>query len=118
MNESTPSAEVAKTSFLALREDLARVLGIQTVDLLIDRGLTEIGHAYPLLRAIVVQDGELRLESLDEAFQQSNAEETSAAVNALVAVMLLIVGRLLGKRVADSIAESVNKADALSTVRL
>jgi len=101
-----------------LREELARVLGIQTVDLLIDRGVTEIGHAYPLLRSILVADGELSLDSLDEAFEQSGPEETSAAVNALTAVMLLIIVRLLGKRVADSIAESVSKADALRTVRL
>lgn len=118
MNEDAAKSQVAKASFLALREELARVLGIQTVDLLIDRGVAEIGEAYPPIRTISVQAGELRLDSVDEAFRDSTAEETKAALHALTAVMLLIVARLLGRRVAESIAQNIDKANLLRTVRI
>jgi len=106
------------TAFLNLREELARVLGLQTVDLLIDRGLTEIAEAYPCLRQVSVQEGVLATSSLDVAFEGCTDKETVEALNALTAVMLLIMARLLGKRVADSIAESVDKLALLRTIHL
>ena len=112
------STEGAVRSFLILREDLARVLGMQTVDLLIDRGITEIREAYPLLRPVVVSRGVLSVQSLDEAFKDAALPETMAALNALVAVMLLITARLLGPQVAATIAEGVDKGALLRTVRL
>jgi hypothetical protein len=112
------SSEGAKRSFLVLRDDLARILGRQTVDMLIDRGVTEIREAYPLIGAIVVERGELDVASLDAAFSTASAEETLVALNALTAVMLLITARLLGKRVAESLAETVDRTTLLRSVRL
>jgi hypothetical protein len=105
-------------AFLNLREELACVLGLQTVDLLIDRGLTEIAEAYPCLRDVRVQDGELATSSLEVAFEGCTDKETMEALNALTAVMLLIMARLLGKRVAESIAERVDKLALLRTIHL
>jgi len=112
------ASKLATSSFLALRDDLARVLGLQTVDLLIDRGVTEIGEAYPAVKAISVVGGELNVGSLQDAFINASAGEVTAALNALTAVMLLIMARLLGKRVAEGIAESIDKASLLRTVRI
>src|SRR4051812_28350306 len=109
MNRDTPPSQAAKASFLAQRDELGRVLGLSTVDLLIDRGVTEIGEAFPSLRAIEIDNGELRVDSLDEAFLYLTGEEAWAALNALTAVMLLVLGRLLGRRVAQSLAESINR---------
>ena len=51
MNRDTPVSQAAEALFLTQREELARVLGLHTVDLLIDRGITEIGEAFPALAA-------------------------------------------------------------------
>src|SRR3954467_14674154 len=99
---TNPSAE-AVAELLRVREQMGRVLGMQTVDMLIDRSATEIRAAHPVVRAISV-DGELNPQSLDLAFANSTTEETQAAINALVAVMLLVLARLLGKRVAETLA--------------
>jgi len=104
-------------AFLELRTELAHVLGMQTVDMLIDRSITEIRAAHPQVRAISVAE-ELNVESLDLAFVNSTIEETQAAMNALVAVMLLVMARLLGKRVAESLAEQVNKSELFQAIRL
>jgi len=104
-------------AFLELRIELAQVLGLQTVDMLIDRSITEIRAAHPQVRAITVDD-ELNIESLDLAFVNSTTEETQAAINALVAVTLLILARLLGKRVAESLADQVNKSELFQAIRL
>src|SRR6185436_11256337 len=105
-NRSTTNVVEA---FLALREQLAEVLGLQTVDMLIDRSVTEIRAAHPLVRGISVEGGQLNFESLETAFVNSSTEEALTALNALTAVMLLILARFLGKRVAQSLAEKVNK---------
>jgi hypothetical protein len=118
MSEDHSASQPAKTSLLALRKELAHVLGIQTVDLLIDRAVTEIGDAYPTLRAISVRGGELNVESVDGAFQNLTAEEATAASSALIGVMLLVLARILGRRVAESIAESINRSEVLRTVRI
>jgi hypothetical protein len=104
-------------AFLDLRAELAQTLGLQTVDMLIDRSVTEIRAAHPVVRAISV-DNELDVESLERAFANSSTEEAQAAINALVAVMLLILARLLGKRVAESLADQVNKSELFQAIRL
>ena len=104
--------------FLSLRESLAQVLGMQTVDMLIDRSVTEIRAAHPVVRGISVDGDELNVDSLNQAFEESTAADAQVAINALIAVMLLILARLLGKRVAQSLAEQVNRSDLLDAVRL
>jgi len=117
VNRSFLEIQAAKDAFLGQREELARVLGIQTVDLLIDRALTETYDAYPRLRAISIESDELNLASLDEAFQNSTFEEANTALNALTAVMLMILARLLGRRVAESIAVNINRTDPRTALR-
>ena len=94
------------------------ILGMPTVDMLIDRSVTEIRAAHPVVRQISVDGGELNIDSLNQAFGESTTEEAQVAINALTAVMLLVLARLLGRRVAQSLAEQVNKADLFEAVRL
>jgi hypothetical protein len=98
-----------------LREQLARVLGIQTVDLLIERARTEISEAHPVLRRFSVRDLE---QGFDPERQEVNWTEFSAALGALTAVMVLILARLLGKQVADSIARDLDRRGQFSGLRL
>jgi hypothetical protein len=112
------SAATVKQELLSLREDMGRILGLQTVDMLIDRSSTEIRAAHPLMRAISVSAGELSLESLDLAFSEAGVEEAEAAVKALTGVMLLVLARLLGRQVAQSLARQIDKPELLESVRL
>jgi hypothetical protein len=114
---TSPSAETV-AEFLRLREQMASILGMPTVDMLIDRSATEIRAAHPLVRAISVEDGELNLESLDFAFSGASPEEARAAANALTGVMLLVLARLLGRRVAHSLAEQLDKTHLIESVHL
>jgi hypothetical protein len=114
---TSPSTDPV-AEFLRLREEMARILGMPTVDMLIDRGATEIRAAHPLVRAISVVAGELNLDSLDLAFSEASFEEAQAAANALTGVMLLILARLLGRRVAHSLAEQLDKAHLIESVHL
>lgn len=97
---------------------MARVLGMPTVDMLIDRSATEIRAAHPLVRGISVEGGELNVESLESAFSQASLEEAEAAGKALTGVMLVVLSRLLGRRVAHSLAEQLDKADLIDSVHL
>jgi hypothetical protein len=97
---------------------MARILGLPTVDMLIDRGATEIRAAHPLVRAISVEAGQLNLESLDLAFRDASPAEAQAAANALTGVMLLVLARLLGRNVAHSLAEQLDKAHLIESVHL
>src|SRR4051812_29713460 len=97
---------------------MGRILGVQTVDMLIDRSVTEIRAAHPIVRAITVEGGELKLDSLDLAFDNVSYEAAQAANNALTGVMLVVLARLLGKRVAHSLAAQVDKKELFEAVRL
>lgn len=115
---TSESATSAKRDFLDLREQMARVLGLQTVDMLIDRSATEIRAAHPMVRNFTVIAGELSLESVDLAFENVSREEAAVAVKAMTGVMLVVLARLLGRRIAHSLAEQIDKADLLESVRL
>ena len=93
--------------FFARRESLARVLGIHSVDLLTDRAVIEIGAAFPVLRLLSIQNGELDTESVDVAFASVSREEGAAALEALNEVLVVILARLLGRRVAERLAKSL-----------
>jgi hypothetical protein len=105
--EEDARSQVAQDAFAARRDQLASTLGVPTVDLLIERSLTEIAPAFPLLRAISVEGGVLRLDSIPLAFRNATGDEVETALNALTAVMLLVLGRLLGKPVAENLAEEL-----------
>ena len=92
--------------FLARREALARVLGIHTVDLLFDRAVVEIGAAHPVLRSLSPGRGRINQESLDAAFASVTDADAAAALEALNEVMVIILARLLGQRVARKLAKS------------
>jgi len=114
---TNPSAEPV-AELLRVREQMGRVLGLPTVDMLIDRSATEIRAAHPLVRAISVEGGQLDVESLKTAFNDAAGEEAQAAVNALTGVILVVLARLLGRRVAVSLAEQLDKTGLIESVHL
>jgi hypothetical protein len=115
---TTRSIADVKEEFLRLRDELAQVLGAPTVDMLIDRGITEIRAAHPIVAAIAIDRGHLDPASLDTAFVGASPEQVQTAMNALTAVMLLILARLMGKGLAHRLAEQLKRDDLISQARL
>jgi len=115
--ELAEAASGPAATFLTLRDKLSHVLGVRTVDLVVERALAEVADAYPILSTIKVEDGTLQTDTVAEAFRSVPYEDALAALNALSAVMVLVLGRILGRRVAESIAQSLKRNDLLYPVR-
>ena len=107
--EADARSQAAQDAFLARREQLGRTLGVQTVDLLIERSVFELGSAFPLLQAIIVEESVLQLDSIALAFQAAPGDEVETALNALTAVMLLILARLVGQGTAGNLADQLKR---------
>lgn len=97
-----------KAAFAELREQLTVFLGKDTVDLLTQRAIREIDATYPAVKDIKIGAEGLVLASLDVALQGMTDQEIGAAFYAMTAVMLLILGRLLGRHVSETIARELD----------
>jgi hypothetical protein len=100
--------------FFDLREQLARVLGVDTAEALIDRALTEVEEAYPALEALRRGHDS---GSLEESFARSGDEEVVRAFNTLTSVILLILARMLGRKVAEGLADEMRRQEHFKTIR-
>jgi hypothetical protein len=107
MNPLPDALTAEKTSLLHVREELAHSLGVQTVDVLIDRAVAEASMVHPGLEGLRLDAGVLSLDGLDTSFAESTDEEVRTAFRALTAVLLLILGRLVGRQIADGLAASL-----------
>ena len=104
--ESTDSPlKEAKSEFQALYSELAHVLGAMTVNVLVDRAVTEIGMAHPGLEGIRLDGTKLDLSRLEQTFSDRSPADIAAAFAALRSVLLLILARLVGKQMAEGLAD-------------
>ena len=106
MPDAARRLEPHAARFLELREQLIRILGAQTVDLLIERAAVEITPTYPEMSLIVVDAGRFDLRPVEAAMESRSDEQVSAAFEALTGVVLLILARLLGKEVATRLVRN------------
>jgi hypothetical protein len=98
--------ELYKSKLLDLRERLIRSLGVETVNVLVDRSLEEVLTVYPGLAAIQREGDDLILDGLEEAYRDRPEADVRAAFSALYAVMLLMLARMLGKEIALRLADT------------
>jgi hypothetical protein len=106
MMNAQPELDVYKRKLLDLRERLIHALGVETVNLLVERSLEEVLPVYPGLAAIEREGDELLLDGLDQAYASASEDEVRNAFSALYAVMLVVLGRMLGKEIALRLAGS------------
>jgi hypothetical protein len=102
-----------KSKLLDLRERLIRSLGVETVNMLVDRALVEVLPVYPGLAAIVRDTDDLILDGLDDVYTNRPESEVRAAFSALYAVMLLVLARMLGKEIALRLADTTEAKGVL-----
>jgi hypothetical protein len=95
---------------LSLWERLVMALGIYTVRVLLDRAIGQTAQRYPDI-ALIVHNSSLSFEDLEQRYATRPREEIEAAFNDLVAEMLLVVARLLGREMAQRLAEDFARMD-------
>jgi hypothetical protein len=105
VTESEKPVEYHKIAFLQLREQLVRILGVQTVDLIIERGAAEISPTFPAMGLIRFDDFDINLDAVVAALEGTSEAEVRAAFSALNGVILLILARLLGRENALRLAD-------------
>jgi hypothetical protein len=99
--------------FVELRERLIRVLGVPTVNRLIDRAVAEISRPHPAMATLRCEDDVMVFAGVKAALADAPPEEMRDAFMALAGVLVLLVARLLGREIASRLTEGVTLADYL-----
>ena len=109
----TDSSSYYEAQFCELRERLIRILGVLTVNRLLERAIVEIGRADPAVLAIRVNEECVDFESFREATAGATDVEMRERLERLNAVLLLFVARLLGNEVARRLTDGIAVGDLL-----
>jgi hypothetical protein len=95
---------------LSLWERLVMALGIYTVRVLLERAIRQTAQRHPDI-ALIVHNSSLSFEALETRYATRPREEIEAAFNDLVAEMLVVLARLLGREMAQRLAEDFASTD-------
>jgi hypothetical protein len=85
-------------------------LDIHTVRVLLDRAIWQTAQRHPEI-ALIHHDSGLSFDALEKSYATRPDEEIEAAFTDLVAEMLLILARLLGREMAQRLAEDLAVKD-------
>ena len=85
-------------------------LGLHTVRVLVDRAIWQAAQRHPDL-ALIHHNAGLSFDALEQSYATRPEEEIKAAFDDLVAEMLLILARLLGREMAQRLAEDLAVKD-------
>lgn len=110
LGQVTPHAARLAT----LWERMVRAIGIHTVNVLIERAIWETSEAYPDLTLIERTDDGLAFDAVEAAYAGRPEAEISAAFSSLYTELSLILARLLGKEMAQRLAEELETHHAES----
>jgi len=104
--------------FVELRERLVRILGLPTVNRLVERAVAEIARAHPAVAKLRITGDDLDFSEMRIALEQTDGADARGTFNALNGVLLLLVARLLGREIAERLTEDVIVADLLEAKTL
>ncbi len=93
---------------LALRERMVRAIGIHTLNVLLERAIWEASRTHPELAFLERTEDGLSFAALEQACAGKSEQEVSDAFNELTEALLLILARLLGKDMAQRLAEDLS----------
>jgi len=96
-----------ESNLVELRVKLIKTLGVDAVDVVMRRAITEVANSYPALSLITCCDEDVIFDGTEAAFASGNEDQIDAAFEALNSVMLLIIARILGREIASRLAEGV-----------
>ena len=92
---------------VSLWERLVTTLGIHTVRVLLARAIWQSAQRHPDLTLIQLDDADLTFDAVVQSYATRPQEEIEAAFNDLCAEMLLLLARLLGREMAQRLAEEL-----------
>ena len=95
---------------VSLRERLVTTLGIHTVRVLLDRAIWQTAQRHPEI-ALIHHDSGLSFDALEKSYATRPEEEIEVAFTDLVAEMMLILARLLGREMAQRLADDLAVKD-------
>lgn len=104
-----------ETEFVRLRDRLVRILGMPTVDRLIERSCTEIAAPYPAFQCLQTANDALDFQGVRRELANATDDQVRAHYGALNAVLVLLVARLLGREIALRLTEDLTIAELLET---
>ena len=107
MSTSTYHVTVGPERLLSLRERLVTTIGIHTVRVLLARAIWTTAQRYPDLALAQLDDADLTLDAVAQSYATRPQEEIEATFNDLCAEMLLLLARLLGREIAQRLAEEL-----------
>ena len=101
----TDSVSAHAGRLTALWDKMVGAIGIHTVNVLMERAIWESQERHPELALIQRSDDGLAFDALAQAYADRSAAQVSAAFDDLDSVLLLILARLLGKEMAQGLAD-------------
>src|SRR4051812_18050092 len=96
---------------ISLWKRLVATLGIHTVRILLDRAIRQTAQCHPDIALLHRNEG-LSFDALERTYATRPVEEIEAAFNDLIAGMLLILARLLGRGMTQRLADELEVTDA------
>jgi hypothetical protein len=96
-----------ETRLSQLRATVARSLGSESVDVILKRAIAEVARTYPGIRQLRYDEENIDFSAAEVALAEAG-DDMNDALNALTAVMLLIMARLLGREIALRLAAGID----------
>ncbi len=90
-----------------LWERMVRAIGIHTVNVLIERAIWQASQKHPELALIARTDEGLSYEAFERAVADQPEEQIAAAFEDLSSELMLILARLLGREMAERLAQEL-----------
>jgi len=90
-----------------LWERMVKTIGIYTVNVLMERAIWEASQKHPEMALIKHNDEGLTFDAVDHAYAGRPEGEVAEAFNDLTSELLLIMARLLGREMAQRLAEEL-----------
>jgi hypothetical protein len=107
MPNSETTLAAAEARLTDLWQQMVRTVGIHTVNVLMDRAIWEASQKHPELALIQYGDTGLSFEALDKRYASRSSEEVADAFGDLTSQLLLILTRLLGREMAQRMAQEL-----------
>jgi hypothetical protein len=105
---------VYEERLVSLWDRLVRLLGIHTVNVLMERAIFETAQRHAEVAQIQHTDGGLQFAALERVYRDRPYEEVEQAFGDLSSNMLMILARLLGKQIAQQLAQDLTGPEPLA----
>ncbi len=107
MSNNWASLEAAETRLVELRQRMIQSIGVHTVNVLLDRALWEAARKHPALALIEHGDTGLSFDALNARYAHRDTSDIVEGFEDLTTELLMILTRLLGRDIAQRLAQEI-----------